>query len=183
MLKNLSTKAKVLAIISAVTALGAVAVLIIILIGGGSSTSSPDNDTNTPGDISYSDIKKALNGLPDPIALNYILEQLDGYWVSGAQFVGFVGNNLEYGLLSSGFGVSGEISGAEISGENAFSLNIFVPARPATEMDDAQPERNELIYIDISNFDLDHRINVKMGAIGSQWYTYDFGGHTLAELQ
>ena len=130
-----------------------------------------------------SDLKTAVNSLPDQTALNYILSKLDGYWTSGQQFAGFNSQSLEYGLLQSGFGVIGQITDSGILGTNSFYIELFIPARAATEMDDAQPARSESISIDISTFNQDHRLNIKIENLGDgDWQTYDFAGKSLEEI-
>ena len=183
MLKNLSTKAKILAGVSIVAAICAIAVLVIILVGGKDDADSlPVDNPNGPTEVINNDIKNAVKNLPDPDALTFVLSELKGYWVSDQKFVGFDSQSMEYGLLQSGYGVMGQITESGVQGENSFFIEMFIPARPATEMDDAIPARGERILVDISNYD-DGRINIKVeGLDNGEWRTYEFGGRTLEEV-
>jgi len=111
--------------------------------------------------------------------------ELNGYWTfEPNQFFGFITKDgkqfLEYGLFESSYGISGEIINTEFAGEYEMALTIYVPAKQATEMEDAQPEKIETIYIDISHFNLDGRINVKIENLGDgEWHTYNYGGDTF----
>ncbi|MCL2173771.1 hypothetical protein FWH58_00495 [Candidatus Saccharibacteria bacterium] len=189
MFKNLSTKTKILAGVAIVAIIAAAIVLVIILTGGNTNDTNKTNEpngTNSPSNSTgYSDIKNAANMLPDQTALDYILAELDGYWVSGAWFVGFSSQGLEYGLLQSGYWISGEIVGSGVTGENSFGLTLLIPARMATELEniDLQPEHSETVYVDVSNFS-DGRINIKLeNSTDNQWYTYEYIGKSLTEIE
>jgi len=180
MRKKMSRKAKVILIIVIIAVLGAVTALIIIKPWDKPATSNQNNGNNNG-------LTSAVNALPNEGALRSLFSRLEGYWVSGSQFVGFsrAGRDLtfEYGLLQSGFGVSGQVTGANVSGNNAFSLELFIEAREATEMDEARPERTETVYVDISNYGMDNRINVKIQNLGDgEWHTYNFSGRHLMEV-
>jgi len=180
MKKKMSPRTRILAVIAILATVGVVVALIVVfMICGGNTDNGGDNNSSN-GETTYNDLSSAVRRLPDSNALNFILSELDGYWISGQQFVRFAGGGFGYGLLQSGFGVSGEITGAEIAGNNSFALKVFISAQSASELDDGYPERTETIYIDISHFDKDGRINIKIANLGDgQWQTYDYSGKEL----
>jgi len=176
----MSRKAKVILIIVIIAVLGAGAALFFIKPWDKPATSNQNNGNNNS-------LTSAVNALPNEGALRSLFSRLEGYWLSGSQFIGFsrAGRDLtfEYGLLQSGFGVSGQVTDAKSSGNNAFSIELFIEARPATEMDEARPERTETVYIDVSNYGMDKRINVKIQNLGDgEWQTYTFSGRYLEEV-
>ena len=191
---KMSLKLKILGCISVIAALGAIAILVVILMTGNNETNQPlDNDQT--GDLSSStsqnvqqnpnDLASAVKELPDYKALELICTKLDGYWTfEPNQFFGFIFENgkqfLEYGLYATSYGIRGEITNSKAAGEYEMAFTIYIPAEPATEMDDARPEKTETIYVDISHFNLDGRINVKIENLGDgEWHTYNYGGDTL----
>ena len=127
----------------------------------------------------------AIKELPDNKALELICTELNGYWsFEPNQFFGFITKDgkqfLEYGLFESSYAIGGEITKSEVAGEYEMALTIYVPAKSATEMDDAKPEKTETIYVDISHINLDGRINAKIENLGDgEWHTYNYGGYTL----
>ena len=145
----------------------------------------------TPSESAVRDYNKLSTAIADVSrkeALDSIWKRLNGYRTSGDKFVRFNTNkngdhDFEYGLLQSGFVIMGKITGARATGEYAMDMTLHVPAVPATEMDDAKPEKTETIYFDLSHFDADGRINVKIKNFGnSEWHTYKYGGNTLKEV-
>jgi len=197
MFKNLPLKARIVAGISVIAAVGAVAVLAVILITSGGNTNPPSND-DTISDIRPTDpddsqvgdngldninLSTLIAALPDKGALNELHSLFSGYWTSGNQFVGFVyiGGEpaIEYGLFQTSFGARGKITDARAVSANEAELTIYIPATPATEMDDAKPARSETVSIDISNYN-DNRINIKIENLGGEvWYTYEYSGSSL----
>jgi len=184
--KKMSKNAKVLLIIAIVAIVGAGATLLFIFTPWDKTTS--DNNNNQNNNAVNDSMIAAVNALPNQGALRSIFARLNGYWVSGSQFAGFSRDGaklmFEYGLLQSGYGVSGEVIESKISGNNAFSLKISVPARAATEMDDGYPARKETVYVDVSNYTQDRKLNIKIKNLGDgSWMTYEFGGRTLEEVK
>lgn len=179
---------------SLIAALTAIAILVIILFTDNkpnqpnqpSQNNEAKNPVNENNQAEESDLVKAVKKLPDSDALEFICIKLNGFWVFDYQFFGFIdGENkqfIQYGLYATSYGVNGEIKDAKSTGDNSFSLTIFVPAVPANEMNDAIPERTETIHVDISTFDVDGKIKVKIGMLGDgEWNTYKFGGKSLEE--
>jgi len=178
----MSLKAKIIAGISVISALGAIVLLIIIMTGNNKTNDNLNNSENDK----VNDLVSAVKKLPDQKSLDFICTELNGYWTSDNNFLAFVSSNdywlIEYGLYQASYSISSEIKEANIAGENSFSLTIFIPATPPTEVDDAKPERTETIYIDVSNFHLDGRINAKIENLGDgEWHTYEYGGKSLTD--
>jgi len=145
-----------------------------------------DNKQNDNASDLVNDLVSAVKKLPDKQALDFICNELSGYWTSDNQFLAFINSDeyqmIEYGLYQTSYSVNSEIKASDISGENSFSLTIFIPATPPTGMDEARPERTEKIYIDVSNYHIDNRINIKIENLGDgQWHTYEYGGKSLSE--
>ena len=193
MLKNLSLKAKITGAITIVAALGAIAVLVIILLAG--NTRSPNTDNTNSGDPDSSqvgdngtddtDLASLIAALPSQTALNEIHSLLSGFWTSDNKFVGFTyvdgAPAIEYGLFATSFGLRGKITDARAVNATEAQFTILIPATPATEMDEARPEKTVTVSIDISNFD-NNRLNIQTPELESgQWFTYEFGGATLEE--
>ena len=182
--KKTSLSAKIAGGVSVLASVSAAIVLVIILTGGNGNTNLlPADNPNAPSEAVSVDLADAIGNLPDPDALSFILSELNGYWISGQQFVEFSSQSIKYGLLQSGFMVIGQIISPGVQGENSFYLELFVPARAATEMDEERPARSETVYVDISNFTQDNRINIKTdNLVDGQWHTYEFGGKSLEEI-
>ena len=150
-------------------------------------TGSNDSDL-TVGDsgLDSTDISALISALPNPEALIELHSLFSGYWISGNEpFVGFIYIDgvpgIDYGLYRSSFGVSGKIIDSRAISANEAELTILIPAMPETAMNDATPERTEIVSIDISNFD-DNRLNIKIESLGNgEWYSYKWSGNTLAE--
>ena len=192
--KKTSKKALIVAIISGVAAIGAVVVLVIILLGGRIPINSPQDG---PGDIimdnqtsedEINGLDSAVKNLPDEAAIDFIFAELGGYWTSNNLFVAFVTQSgkpaIKYGIYGTSYGETGEIKGAEVTGTNTFCLTILIAATPANEMDGARPERTETVCVDVSNFEKENRLNIKVDNSsigGKQWRTYEYGGPTLEE--
>jgi len=185
----MSRKAKIVALISIIAALGAIVILMIILMTGNNKASdNPNSDLKNSENKNekVNDLDNALKNISDYDSLEFILVTLNGYWTFDNQFLAFTSSDskqfTEYGLHATSYSVRGEIKNAKIVGENSFSLDIFIPAVSATEMDDARPEKTETIYVDISNFKQDGRITAKIENLGDgEWHTYEYGGKTLQE--
>jgi len=186
MAKNkMSQKAKIFGLIGLIAGVGALIILGFILIPPliNNQNNQTNNSNNTNNSVMYTDIKTAINNLPAPDALDYILAELSGYWVSGNQFVGFSADSVDYGLKQSGFWIIGNITGSEIIKDDSFAIKIFIPAREASEIDGPQDARSEKIYVDVSTFSQDGRISIKISNLGNgQWQTYEHGGKTLEDL-
>jgi len=193
MLKKLPLKAKIVGGITLAAALGAIAVLIIILLNGktdlknGGDTDLDGMDSSQVGDSGMDsiDMTYLIAVLPDEEALGGIHTQLIGFWVSDNRFVGFTYADdalaIEYGLFQTGFGVQGKIIDARAVSVTEAQFTILIPAVPASEMNEARPERTATVTIDISNF-RNNRLNVKIVELESgEWLTYGFGGSTLEE--
>jgi len=196
--KKLSLREKILIIITALSITGAAAVLVIFLAFDANKTgetSLPPDDTTT-SDVSSGDdstgarssLAAAIASLPSQEALDEVLTLLDGYW-SGANnmFVGFVYVDgvptVDYGLFQSGFGIRGAIVNSYAVDKYEVALVINIPAVPASEINEAQPERTEIIYIDVAGlFEPGATIRTKISGFGSGgWYTYKHGGDTIEE--
>ena len=229
MFKGLSAKAVVFAVITAVAALGAVAVLVVILTTGSSGAGKrnggiPDNqDTGTietgsdtvsegtsgsGGDSESNNATDSGNdGKNDP-AVNtpanggteLTAAQLDAFWlrnegywvcpdtanpfdgaaVSNDVFVGFFKDGgryrFEYGLYQSSYWFGGEVTKAKDMGDYRYEITIHFAATPATEIDEARPERDEVIYIHEVNVSS----NIKIDNLGDGlYYSYIYGAPTL----
>jgi len=198
----MSLKLKILVGILVVITISAVAVLIAILINDSNKTDISNTD-NTISEInsvnesnqvtnsgnssdSTNDLIGASGNLSDYDSVEFFFVTLNGYWTFNNQFFAFTSNGgkhfVEYGLWATSFGVRGEIKDAKVIGENTFSLTLFISAVPADEMSDAKPERTEIVYVDVSNYKKENRLNVKLdnNTIGDgKWRTYEYGGITL----
>ena len=183
------------------TFLTALAMLVMILLTScGEDTNSSSVDESSPvesiiGEVSAEEsllpedhtLKTSIAALPGDKAMEYIWDRLEGYWTSESKFVGFIRKDnvltFEYGLYATSYGFNCDITGAQTTGENKMSLTIHIAARPATEMDDAMPERTETVYFDVSHFEIDGRINIKLESLDNsdEWFTYEHGGHTLED--
>ena len=186
MAKKISKKAKIIGSLSIIAALGAIIILVVIV--SDNKTEQPRDNKKESENVQYNknDLSNVLKDLPDKTALDFICESLLGYWNYSEKFFGFTNEDgkyfVEYGLYATSYGIKGEIINAKVSGENAFSLTLLIPAVSATEADEAKEEKKEIIYIDVSNFNLDNRINAKIENLGDgQWYTYEYGGASLTE--
>jgi len=191
---KMSKKEIIVLIISAVAAVGAIAVLIINLLGGRitfdspSDTSGNTSSENQTTEDEINDLISAVKDLPDQAAQDFIFSELDGYWTSGNLFVAFTTKDgkhtIKYGLYGASYGETGDVQEAEVEGTNTFCLTVLIAATPANEMDGARPERTETTCVDVSNFKDENRLNIKIdnNSIGGrQWHTYEFGGSSLEE--
>ena len=148
-----------------------------------SDTSSPGNSQIGDNGMDDTDLSALIAALPDKEALKEINAIFSGYWTSGDLFVGFVYIDgvpgIDYGLFETSYGARGKITDARAVSAHEAELSVFIPANPATEMDDTTPERTDIIYIDISNYN-DNRLNVKTPNLGGgEWHTYEYGGGSL----
>ena len=210
MFKNLSPKEKTVAGIVVVIAVGAVIVLLFMLANGGNLNPPDDLKPSvsdvTPGDVTpadntpepddtppigdsgmdSTDVPALFTALPNKEALDELFSLFCGYWTSGDLFVGFFfyengAAGIEYGLHQSGFGAKGEVIDVLLMDPHEAEFIIRIPATPATEMDEAKPERTESVSIDISNYN-DGRLNIQIDNLGGgSWNTYEFGGSTLKD--
>ena len=229
-MKNMSLKAKILMGVSAIAAVGAVAVLVMILATSEPTNSvTPDSASNlgetsestnstTPGNTSEptnnetpgststpsstatpggsqigdsgmdnTDLSALIAALPDKEALNEIHSLFSGYWITtGNSFVGFIYEEdepgIDYGLFRASFGRRGKIIDARNTGKYTMTITIRIPAVPATEMDDAKPERIEEVYIDVEDYNQHNRMKIKIDSLADGgWYTYKFGGGSQME--
>ena len=119
----------------------------------------------------------------------------NGYWYSSIypspednavasddKFVGFFRENdsfrIEYGLFRSSYWIGGEITSIVEEENYRFEITIFIPAVAAIGMDEARPERTEIIYVHT----VDHRTNIRIESLPTgEWYSYEWGGFTLEE--
>ena len=181
--KKMSLKTKIIAAISIIAALGAAVVLVIILVAGDSGTNPPGNDGQN-GTSS----EESSNGVSDYDQVRSYFTDIKGYWTSGNLFFAFKNKEgkhfIEYGLYGASYGETGEIKDAEVTGTNAFCLTVLIAAVPANAMNDGRPERTETVCIDVSNFEKENRLNVKLDNNyigGREWHTYEYGGVSLEE--
>jgi len=142
-----------------------------------SGTSDTGNSQNGDNGMDGTDLSALIAALPGKEALDEIHSIFLGCWTSGDLFVGFIYKDgvpgIDYGLFQTSFGAGGKITDACAVSAHEATLTIFIPAVPATEMDDAKPERSETVYIDISNYN-DNRLNIKIENLGSgEWNTYE----------
>jgi len=177
--KKISLKTKIIGVISIVAALGAIVVLAIIFMAGGNNNQNTNLNGTNEGDS---------NNVSDYDQIESYFTTIKGYWTSGNLFFAFKNNDdkhfIEYGLYGASYGETGEIKDAEVTGTNAFCLSVLIAATPANEMDGARPERTETVCIDVSNFEKENRLNVKIDNSnigGKEWQTYEYGGSTLEE--
>ena len=147
-----------------------------------------NNNMNPAGNNNQSDNVNGEDGDPSAVTdydqvVSYFAT-MDGYWTSGSQFVAFLKLDgkyyIEYGLYETSFWESGVMQEASVSGTNAFSITIVIPARPKTDMDDARPEVIEIVYLDVSNL-ADKKLNIKIKSFGDDWHTYEYGGKSIEE--
>ena len=174
-----------------VLVLGVVAVLTAIFLFDNErdefiETNEQENVTNEIVLSDQTDLLTAMQLLPDYEAVEFICIKLNGFWVFNDQFVAFIDGDeqqfIEYGLYRTGYVVRGIVQGAEVAGENTVAFTVLVPAVPATEMDDARPERTEIISIDLSTHAQDGRISIRINGFGNgNWNTYELGGKSLQE--
>ena len=148
------------------------------------SGNSQAGDSGTAG-TDETDIASLIAALPDKEALEELQSLLSGYWIADTNFVGFVSSGgvvvIDYGLFQSSYGARGEIIDSRSVSPTEAELKIFIEAVPETAMNDAMPERTEIILIDISNFG-DDRLNIKLeGLGGGEWLTYEYGGPSIEE--
>ena len=119
----------------------------------------------------------------------------NGYWCSTVypapsdnavasddKFVGFFMEGgvlkFEYGIYRTAYWIVGEVTNVEAKGDYRYEFTLHIPATPATEMDEARPERTETVFI----HDFDHRMNIKIENLGTgEYYSYEYGGNTLEE--
>lgn len=146
------------------------------------SESDPTPDVGATAPVETSD----PDSTPGPNAFDTLWERLNGYWTSGEMFIGIFKDssafNFEYGLRQSSYWIGGDIIDVAATGWHTATLAMHIPASPAAEPDGARPERTEMVYIDISHYDLDNRINLRIINLGDgEWHTYDYGGKTLEE--
>jgi len=182
--KKMSLTAKILAGVSAVAAVGAATLLGVIIVTGGIGKNNPPIDDDLPPTITE-DVPPST----DSNDLDTLWNRLNGYWTGEENtdmFVGFFKESdvfdFEYGLYQTGYWLGGDITGADESGENTFTLTLHLPATPATEMNAAMPERTEAFYLDISDLDVGGTIKVQIAGFGNGgWYTFKHGGDTLED--
>jgi len=154
-------------------------------IPGNTSTSGNNGGNSEVGDAGMDsiDLPGEIAKLPAKSSLQDIFNCLSGYWITtGDPFVGFTFENdgspvFNYGLKESGFWTGGKVIGSEGTGKYTFNLTIKIAAVPANEMNDAQPERTEKIYIDISGFyQTPNVLKVKIANLSDGgWISYKFG--------
>ena len=164
----------------------------------GETTAAGDStDMPSPGDMPVGDagmdsidLAAAISRLPARDGLDDIFACFSGYWITtGDPFVGFVFDendgtpSIVYGLFRTSYNVRGKIVDARATGTYTMTLTILIPATPATEMDDARPERTENIYVDISPlYEQQNTIKVKIDTLGNGgWYTYRYGAGFLED--
>jgi len=181
---------------SGVSAVAIIVMLLITLVSCGKETNQPDggnpsvaasstasvNSQTGDNGLDETDLPALIAKLPANDVLDEIHSLFSGYWIVGSElFVGFIYENdaaaIDYGIYQTSFGECGKITEANAVSAKEFTLSIHIPAKPATDMDDAKPERTEMVYIDISNYN-DNRLNIK---IGDEWRTYEYGGGSIEE--
>jgi len=146
-----------------------------------------DEDQGSGGALyGYSDISSAIADVPKAAALDKIYILLEGFWITEENpVVGFIFEDgrhaIEFGLFQTGFGFRGIITDGRATGEYEAELVITVTAVPATDMDDAIPESEETIYIDIGGlYESESTIKVKTEKLDSDnWNTYRYGALTI----
>jgi len=153
------------------------------------NTDQPTQDEQPIGDsgLDSTDLSALITALPNNDALVELHSIFTGYWITNeSSFVGFIyidsAPGIEYGLFQTSYMISGRITDARAMNDREAELTIFIPGTPATEMDDATPDRTETINIDISNYN-DNRLNIKVINLdGGEWRTYEFGGGSWEDL-
>ena len=206
MKKQITLKTKIITVISVMMVIGLIMASIIALLGVGRKAESPlSNEQNNPPvdnpiNEEITDLEEVVESLSPSssaneseelvvqTAPNFNLTELNGYWTCGSDmFLGFVtaenGEHLiEYGLFATSFGVDGKITEVKMTDLDVWALDLLVFARPETEISGATPEHTETVYVDISTYDQDGRISLKLENMGEKdWHTYKYGGKTLAE--
>ena len=152
-------------------------------------TDIPPSDDQPIGDsgLDATDLSALITALPDNDALTELHSIFLGFWINNVNsFVGFViidgVPGIEYGLFQTSYWMSGKIIDSRAVNDREAEFTILIPERPATEMDDAMPERTDIINIDISNY-TDNRLNIKVFNLDDgEWCTYEFGGSYWEEV-
>ena len=184
-----SSKGKIVIGILVTLLVVACAVIVFFLIDN-DILSKPSKDkgeeTNNSSDTKVNDLDNALKNISDSKSLEFVLDKLDGCRKADNLFLYFVDEDdksfIDYGLYATSYGVHGEIKKALSTGDKLFSLNTFVAAVPANDMDDAKPEREEVLYFDLSSYEQDNKIKVKIENLDDgDWHTYEYGGKTIEE--
>ena len=153
-------------------------------VTGPEDVTEPDDSAIGDSGLDATDLPALISALPDTAALKELHSTFMGYWISGNEpFVGLIYIDdvpgIDYGLYRSSFGVSGKIIDAHAVSATEAEFTILIPAMPETAMNDATPERTEIVSIDISNYN-DQRLNFKTeGLAGGAWQTYEYGGATF----
>jgi len=146
-------------------------------------------DESDPGPVAidYNDPSTYIPRIPETEALDAMYVLLEGYWITTSEsFVGFYKEGGEhwilYGLWQTSYGTRGQITDGFPTGTYEAALDIFIPALEATEMDDAQPERAETVYIDLTDLIQNQKIKFKTENLeAGGWGTYEFGGDTTEQ--
>ena len=188
-MKRMSLKVKIITIISIIAVLGIIMLLLIILTTNNNKTKPTNNNqSEKSSDLineESNDQDNLLENISDYNQLEFFFITLAGYWTSDNMFFAFINkdNNhfVEYGLYRTSYGEYGEIKDAKVTGTNTFKLTILIPLKPKDEMSDEKPERTEEIYVDISNYKKENRLNIKIdnNICNKQWCTYEYGGISL----
>ena len=133
----------------------------------------------------YSDVESAIAGLPDKGAMRYIWDQLNGYWISNNQFIGFFIEDgkflFEYGLLQSSYWLGGEVVSIESTMEYTMSLTVFIPGVDASFIDGPREDKNQTVIINLQNLeDGNNNISAVIDNLGGGgWAIYAYHGMTL----
>ena len=137
------------------------------------------------GGTDETDLTSLLAALPGKEALEEMHSLFSGYWTADNNFVGFIFVDgipvIDYGLFQSSYGARGEIVDSRGVSPTEAELKVFIEAVPETAMNDAMPERTDIILVDISNYD-NNRLNIKLDNLaGGEWLTYEYGGSSIEE--
>ena len=187
---KMALEVKIIGGIALVAAISALVVLMVILMTGNSDSneeSPTENNQTSTGEYSEDNLANVIKNLPKYEALEFICIHLNGYWsTTSNMFFGFIDGGdeqiIEYGIFQSGYGVRGKILSATATGEYSMKITIHIPGTPENEINGATEERDEVIYLDISDLKQNSKIKIKIGDENdSSWKPYSFGGHSLEE--
>ena len=136
------------------------------------------NSSSTESTV-INDAVDALAELPAPEALDYLWDELGGYWIHpDGYFIAFRvvnGQNcFAYGIFDTEYGTGfGElVSASYISGAEAV-LSFHYPAQPGNELFEARPERTTDVYLDLTSLASNTVIDVKIADVGmGDYYSY-----------
>jgi len=177
---KLSLAAKISIIVLSIIILAAIVTIAVLLVNSKKDT-LPNNEevVEVTKEDERGDDLLTPNEMSEVSSIE-LWERLNGYWTSeGSLFVEFIidGDDLrlEYGLLQSGYMIGGVLTSVEAEGPNQYVLTIYVPASPATALNDAIEERTESVFLNISALDSVGTIDIKLENNGNgDWHTYEY---------